>query len=152
VADRNGKRTGSVGLASAWVPKLAFCLQPDDLLGAHRVPEERARHLAASADAADADVAAALDGAVRIALKRGAPQAAAELAEHAVRLTPSEDVDAAHKRRLAAGDAHFEAGDTSRAHAVFAAAADDAVGPARARPPSVGWRASTYSKATAPRP
>jgi DNA-binding CsgD family transcriptional regulator len=95
-------------------------------------PEERARHLAASAVGANTDVAAALDEAVQIALNRGAPQAAAELAAHAVRLTPPEDAGAAHRRRLAAGDAHFEAGDTARAHTLFAAAADDAVGHARA--------------------
>jgi DNA-binding CsgD family transcriptional regulator len=95
-------------------------------------PEERARHLAASAVGPNTDVAVALDEAVQIALKRGAPQAAAELAAHAIRLTPPEDADAAHRRRLAAGDAHFEAGDTARAHALFAAAADEVVGRARA--------------------
>jgi len=95
-------------------------------------PEERARHLAAGANAADSDVAEVLDTAVERALQRGAPQAAAELAGDAVRLTPEEDAESVHRRRLAAGDAHFEAGDTARAHALFAAAADEAVGPARA--------------------
>jgi len=95
-------------------------------------PEERARHLAAAASAPDPNVAAALDEAVCVASSRGAPQAAAELGEHAVRLTPPEDADAGYRRRLAAGDAYFEAGDTAHAHALFAAAAEDAVGTARA--------------------
>jgi DNA-binding NarL/FixJ family response regulator len=95
-------------------------------------PEERARQLAAGAADPDPNVAGALDEAARVASSRGAPQAAAELAEQAVRFTPQEDSDAAHRRRLAAGDAYFEAGDTARAHELFAAAADGAVGSKRA--------------------
>jgi DNA-binding CsgD family transcriptional regulator len=89
-------------------------------------PEERARHLAASAVGANTDVAAALDEAALIARARGAPQAAAELSELALRLTPDPEVGAAHRRRLDAGAAHFEAGGTARARALFAEAAESA--------------------------
>jgi predicted ATPase len=53
--------------------------------------EERARHLALSASGPDPAVAAALDEAARRARSRGAPAAAAELAEQALRLTPPAD-------------------------------------------------------------
>ena len=53
-------------------------------------PEERARHLALGADGPDKEVADALESAARQAAARGAPAAAAELAELAVRLTSSE--------------------------------------------------------------
>jgi DNA-binding CsgD family transcriptional regulator len=87
-------------------------------------PEERARHLALGTEGADADVAAALDGAARIARGRGAPQAAAELSELAVRLTPQPDAEGADRRRLDAGAAHFEAGSTARARALFVEASE----------------------------
>jgi DNA-binding CsgD family transcriptional regulator len=87
--------------------------------------EERARHLALSTTGADASVASALDGASRIARGRGAPQAAAELSELAVRLTPQHEGESAHRRQLDAGSAHFEAGDTARALALFVEAAKD---------------------------
>ena len=53
-----------------------------------RIPLVRARHLALSKDQPDADVAAVLDDAARLAVERGAVAAAAELAERALRLTP----------------------------------------------------------------
>ena len=49
--------------------------------------EERARHLALAAEEQDEAVAAVVDAAAREALQRGAPAAAAELAELALRLT-----------------------------------------------------------------
>ena len=52
-------------------------------------PEERARHLALAAEGPDQDIAEALDEAAQHAGGRGAPAAAAELLELAVRLTPS---------------------------------------------------------------
>jgi DNA-binding CsgD family transcriptional regulator len=88
--------------------------------------EERAGHLALSTDSADAGVASSLDSAARAARARGAPQAAAELSEQAFRLTPHQDIQAAHRRRLEAGAAHFEAGDTARARALYAEAAESA--------------------------
>ncbi|MDQ3379629.1 MAG: AAA family ATPase [Actinomycetota bacterium] len=89
-------------------------------------PEERARHLALCTTDADARVASVLDEAARIARARGAPQAAAELSELAFRLTPQPEAESAHRRRLDAGSAHFEAGDTARALALFGEAAENA--------------------------
>ena len=57
-------------------------------------PEERARHLALGAEGPDAGVAGALEDAARFARWRGAPDAAAELAELARRLTPPDDDEA----------------------------------------------------------
>jgi DNA-binding CsgD family transcriptional regulator len=88
--------------------------------------EERARHLALGTKGVDPDVASALDDAARTARSRGAPQAAAELSELAFRLTPDGDAAAAHRRRLDAGAAHFEAGDTVRALTLFAEARESA--------------------------
>ena len=48
----------------------------------------RARHLALSAPAQDADVAETVAAAAAAAARRGAAHDAAELAEHALRLTP----------------------------------------------------------------
>ena len=106
-------------------------------------PEQRARHLALSATPPDAEVAAALEGAARAALRRGAPQAAAQLAEQALRLTPAEDVDALFRRRLDAAGAHFESGDMLRARQLFAESGDAAApGPRRAE--ALGRLARVY--------
>jgi DNA-binding CsgD family transcriptional regulator len=86
-------------------------------------PEQRAWHLALGTEGADPGVATALDEAAGIARARGAPQAAAELWDHASRMTPDNEVDAAHRRRLEAGAAYFEAGNTPRAETVFTQAA-----------------------------
>jgi DNA-binding CsgD family transcriptional regulator len=82
--------------------------------------EERARHLALAADRPDAEVASALDGAAASATARGAPAAAAELLELAVRLTPVADRSPGRRRRLAAAEAHRRAGDRERAAAILA--------------------------------
>jgi DNA-binding CsgD family transcriptional regulator len=89
-------------------------------------PEQRARHLALAAAGVDAAVAASLDDAARTARMRGAPQAAAELSELAFRLTPPRQAGAAHLRRLDAGAAHFDAGDSARALSVFTEAVETA--------------------------
>jgi DNA-binding CsgD family transcriptional regulator len=73
-------------------------------------PEERARHLALSADGADEEVAAALEDSAERARDRGAPDAAAELLEHAIRLTPA-DPHAMSRRHLQAAKHRFVAGD-----------------------------------------
>jgi DNA-binding CsgD family transcriptional regulator len=78
-------------------------------------PEERARHLALSADATDEAIAAVLDEAAARARERGAPVAAAELTEHAIRLTPEGSSADARRRRLTAADHRFVAGDTGLA-------------------------------------
>lgn len=52
-------------------------------------PDDRALHLAHAAEDADAEVAAELEAAALRAYRRGAPAAAAELEQHAHRLTPA---------------------------------------------------------------
>ena len=81
-------------------------------------PLARARHLALSNDAPDADVAHQLDDAARLATGRGAVALAAELSEHALRLTPGRDVEARHRRALATARAHQAAGEWTRAQAI----------------------------------
>ncbi|MEX2204158.1 MAG: AAA family ATPase [Actinomycetota bacterium] len=80
------------------------------LAGLSPDPEERARHLALSAEEADEEIAVALEGAAASARDRGAPDAAAELLEHAIRLTPS-DSGARARRHLQAAEHRFIAGD-----------------------------------------
>jgi len=82
-------------------------------------PEERARHLALSSHGPDPEIAAALDEAARHARARGAPDAAAELAELARRLTLVADVDALCGRTLLAAENHFDSGDVARSTALF---------------------------------
>ncbi len=74
-------------------------------------PEERARHLAAATAIPDAAVATMLDIAVDDAASRGAPAAAASLAEDALRLTPVDRQQDVHRRMLTAIDQHRHAGD-----------------------------------------
>jgi DNA-binding CsgD family transcriptional regulator len=81
-------------------------------------PLLRARHLALSKDVPDAVVAAALDDAAKLALNRGASAVAAELSEHAVRLTPPKASDERHRRALAAARAHQVAGEWTRARVI----------------------------------
>jgi DNA-binding CsgD family transcriptional regulator len=81
-------------------------------------PLVRARHLALSRDAADADVADALDAAVVAARDRGATAAAAELAEHALRLTPEDARNDRARRALAAARAEQRAGEWTRARTI----------------------------------
>ena len=81
--------------------------------------EERARHLALATAEPDRDVASVLEDAARTAHARGAPAAAADLAEQALRLTPPADVEAARRRLLLAADRHHGAGDLRRAVALL---------------------------------
>ena len=81
--------------------------------------EERARHLALAAIEPSREVASMLEDAALSAHSRGAPAAAAELAEQALRLTPVADVDDARRRQLTAADRHYEAGDNDRAIALL---------------------------------
>jgi DNA-binding CsgD family transcriptional regulator len=66
----------------------------------------------------DASVANALDDAAGLAADRGAAAVAAELTEHAVRLTPLERPDDRDRRTLAAARAHIAAGEWTRARAI----------------------------------
>ena len=113
---------------------------PDRRREAHRrlskvVPnvEERARHLALSAEGPDEDAAAALGEAARAAAARGAPAAAADLAELAAARTPLDQTPARWRRRADAGAYLFRAGDTARArHDLEALAEEMPAGAARA--------------------
>jgi DNA-binding CsgD family transcriptional regulator len=96
-------------------------------------PEEQARHLALAATGPDRAVASALERAAERARSRGAPAAAAELAETALRLTPSPDsADRVRRATTAAGNL-FEAGDAAASAALFERAVETAPpGPHRA--------------------
>jgi len=96
-------------------------LSPEERVRAHAVlaglvddPVDRARHLAVSTEAPDTEVAATVERAVATANARGAPLVAAELSEHALRLSPP-DASADAERRLAdAARAHLDAGEVER--------------------------------------
>ena len=77
--------------------------------------EQRARHLALGTALPNGEIAAQLDEAAAVASSRGAPQAAAELAELAAQLTPADDRDRRHRRLMNAAQSHFDAGDLERA-------------------------------------
>ena len=77
--------------------------------------EERARHRALASAEPDATTAAFLDEAAAHASARGAPEAAAELAEEAVRLTPAADVSERDERALAVAVYLGDAGRTADA-------------------------------------
>jgi DNA-binding CsgD family transcriptional regulator len=83
-------------------------------------PLVRARHLALATDTTDAAVAGGLDEAATLAAGRGAAAVAAELGEHALRLTPPEAHGDRHRRALAAARAHRAAGEWTRARRIVA--------------------------------
>jgi hypothetical protein len=83
-------------------------------------PEERARHLALATELPDPSVAADLDEAARRAHRRGAPDAAAALSEHALRLTSEDATDERARRTIDAADHYADAGATARAHELLA--------------------------------
>jgi DNA-binding CsgD family transcriptional regulator len=82
-------------------------------------PLDRARHLALSTESPDTNIAGVLEGATAVASTRGAPIAAAELAEHALRLTPSGAHSDRHRRALVAARAQRSAGEWTRARSVL---------------------------------
>src|SRR5262245_2941620 len=88
--------------------------------------EERARHLALAATGPDTEIAAALDAAATHARARGAAQAAAELAERAVALTPADALESINRRRVTAAEDLRYAGDREKATVLL----DDVVGSA----------------------
>lgn len=83
------------------------------------VPEERARHLALAASGPDPQAAAAVDADALRARSRGAPQAAAELAELARRLTSAADQTSLFRRTRALARYLQEGGDASLARQVL---------------------------------
>ncbi len=82
-------------------------------------PEERGRHLILASDGPDLSVAAALDEAAMQARARGAPGSAADLWEHARRLTPTEAGSEARRRAMEAADRRFDAGEVDRARGLL---------------------------------
>src|ERR671936_3222265 len=110
------------------------------LAGVVRDHEERARHLALATESADAEVAAALDDAARASRVRGAPDAAAELAEQARRLTPEDRPEDAWRRAVDAAHYHHQAGDNERARPLLDdVIASEPAGDARARALNILW-------------
>lgn len=81
-------------------------------------PLERARHLALATAGPAPSVAAELEQAASLAAARGAGAMAAELAEHALRLTPLTARVDEHRRTIAAGRLHLAAGEVERARAL----------------------------------
>ena len=95
--------------------------------------EERARHLALSAERPDERVAAELDAASRHASGRGAPDAAAELADLAREMTPADHAEERIHRTIHAGQFAFEAGELGKAATCLEeAVAATSAGPLRA--------------------
>lgn len=120
-------------VAYAQVPAAVRRSMHRRLAGAGLPTEEAARHLALGADGPDPHAAAALDAAAYRARARGAPDAAGELLELALRLTPSGDADDRRRRSFDAAEFRFEAGDTDRARSLLEEAVSVAPeGPARA--------------------
>jgi DNA-binding CsgD family transcriptional regulator len=89
-------------------------------------PLLRARHIALARAAPDASVAAELEQAATLAAVRGAPALAAELYEHALRLTPPEAPEDRRRRTLAAARAHSAAGEWTRATTIVTGLLDEA--------------------------
>ena len=81
--------------------------------------EQRARHLALGADGPGEPLATALEAAARSARGRGAPEAAAELAELALALSPPDCSEDLHRRRLQAAEHSLRAGDFTRARSLL---------------------------------
>jgi DNA-binding NarL/FixJ family response regulator len=75
----------------------------------------RARHLALSTDEPDAGIATLLEEAATRAHEQGAPDLAAELSRHSLRLTPAADEPAAQRRALTRIESLAAAGEVSRA-------------------------------------
>jgi DNA-binding CsgD family transcriptional regulator len=99
----------------------------------------RARHLALATEEPEEQVAAEVENGARLALARGAPAAAAELASHAARLTPPSRPAEIRRRRVVEADARFEAGDIERAIAIVEELIG-ALSPGPARAPLLGRR------------
>lgn len=84
-------------------------------------PEERARHLALGTEGRSEAIAAELEVAAGLAAARGSPESAAQLAEHAARLTPGH-LTAEHQRRLTeAADHHITSGDPAHGRSIIEA-------------------------------
>lgn len=87
-------------------------------------PEEKALHLALGSDAPDEDVAAALESAAGRVAKRGAPAAAGELLDLAIRKTPPSDPIGAARRRVELVELTMRAGESEKAERLVAMVLD----------------------------
>jgi DNA-binding NarL/FixJ family response regulator len=95
--------------------------------------EERAPHLALAAAGPDAAVADLLADAAEHARRRGAPETAADLVEHARALTPNDQADVRRRRTIQRADYAFHAGDLAVAReTLLAMLKEEAEGPERA--------------------
>jgi DNA-binding NarL/FixJ family response regulator/tetratricopeptide (TPR) repeat protein len=101
--------------AYAAIPAVARQALHAKLAAVSSDPEERARHVALSTFEPDPEAASLLDEAAGRARSRGAPDAAATLARHAIRLTPAGDVGAREQRALAVGTYLMDAAQMARA-------------------------------------
>jgi DNA-binding CsgD family transcriptional regulator len=81
--------------------------------------EERARHLVLGAGAPSETVACAAESGAALSRGRGSWETAAELFEHAARLTPPERSPLAQRRTIAAAEHHIHAGDRQRARMIL---------------------------------
>jgi DNA-binding CsgD family transcriptional regulator len=96
--------------------------------------EERAQHLALGAEAPDRDLADRLEQAAGVALRRGAPESAAQLLEDAAHLTPIDQADVQRARIVASAEHRFTSGEVSRAREMLSELLPQlAPGPLRAR-------------------
>ena len=94
-------------------------------------PEERALHRAWATAEPDETIAAETESAASEAEARGAPEAAAVLQDHAIRLTADEAVRA--RRRARAADLHFAAGNLDVARRIITGVIEETpAGPGRA--------------------
>jgi DNA-binding NarL/FixJ family response regulator len=82
-------------------------------------PEEQALHLALAATAPDEVIAGRLDDAASIVAARGAPDAAAELVDLAIRSSDPAAVDAVSRRRVVGARYRLDAGDLAGAEAML---------------------------------
>jgi DNA-binding CsgD family transcriptional regulator len=88
------------------------------LAAATRDPVTRAHHLALATEEPDDEVVRVLDHAVAVAEERGASALAANLAEHALRLTAGGASDDRQERALAVARAYLASGEWTRARAI----------------------------------
>jgi DNA-binding CsgD family transcriptional regulator len=96
--------------------------------------EQRARHLALGTIEPNEAIAGELEDAGARCAARGASTEAAELFEHAVRLTPGEHAAERCRRKRSAAECTFSSGDWARARELFAELeAELPAGPDRAR-------------------
>ncbi len=89
--------------------------------------EGRARHLALASTEPDPEVASTLDEAARLARARGAPESAAELLAHALRLTPATDDSSRSRRTIDQAESLLLAADEPAARSLAQAVLDDPV-------------------------